>query len=123
MWIILSGIGFLFLLIFSLPVIAVFKEIYEKKLSIQKTILERLDRIMADANELVQKLNAVAAQQEKTKGEITNLQGSVDGLKQQIKDLQDQLGSGSTITPELIAAVDAVALKAQEVDDLIPDLP
>ena len=42
-------------------------------------------------------------------------------LKEQIQELQALLGDGSDASPELVAAVEALAAQAQVVDDLVQD--
>lgn len=78
---------------------------------------------MATQSELAADLKAVLAQQQKTAGEITAVQKSVDDLKAQIVVLEGQINAGGTVTQELIDAVAAVKTQAQVVDDLIPDVP
>lgn len=83
----------------------------------------QLKHIMATQSELAADLKAVLAQQQKTAGEITAVQKSVDDLKAQIVVLEGQISAGGTVTQELIDAVAAVKTQAQVVDDLIPDVP
>lgn len=89
-----------------------------------KLILEKLETIMATQAEATAKLNEVLAQQQKTAGEITVVQTEVNTLKQTIVDLQAVIAAGNDqVSPELQAAIDAVAAQAQVVDDQIPDAP
>jgi hypothetical protein len=81
------------------------------------------DKLMATQAELVADLKAVLAQQQKTSGEITALQGSVDTLKAKIVELEAIIAAGGTVSQELVDAVAAVKAQAQTVDDQIPDVP
>lgn len=72
---------------------------------------------------LIDDLTAVRAQQEKTAGEIAALQASSNVLQATIVTLEEALAAAGTPSAELTAAVAAVKVQAQVVDDLIPDAP
>jgi hypothetical protein len=78
--------------------------------------------IMATQAELVIVLNDVVLQQKKTVEEIKSVQAAVDTLKEDIAELEKIIADG-IVGPELAAAVEAVKVQAQVVDDQIPDLP
>lgn len=86
-------------------------------------ILNKLDKIMASQAEQAAILREVEAQQKKTSGEITVLQGSVDTLNAKIVALEEVIAAGGEATQELTDAVAAVKAQAQVVDEQIPDLP
>lgn len=89
-------------------------------------IIERVDKIMATQAEVTAKLQAVLAQQNKTAAEIQDVQAGVDKLNAKVAELQAIIDAGNTggqVSPELQAAVDAVVQEAQNVDNLIPDMP
>lgn len=44
-------------------------------------------------------------------------------LLTKIQELQDAAANAGQVTPELQAAIDAVATQAGKVDDLVPDAP
>ena len=90
---------------------------------IQKQLSQLKDIIMASRDEIVQKLDAVNAQQQKTLGEIQGLQTKVNELNSTIEELKAVIAAGGDIPQEVSDAVDRVAAKAQEVDDAIPDVP
>lgn len=81
----------------------------------QKRIEVLLEKIMATQQELTTKLNAVTDNLKKVGAETTTLLAKVEELKTTI--------ASGTVTPELQAAVDAVAAQAKVVDDLVPDAP
>lgn len=92
--------------------------------SLLKLILEKTETIMATQAEATAKLQEVLAQQQKTAGEIGVVQTEVNTLKQTIEDLKAVIAAGNDqVSPELQAAIDAVAAQAQVVDDQIPDAP
>lgn len=73
---------------------------------------------------LINDLNAVKAQQEKTSGEITALKESSNTFQATIATLEAELAAMGTAGPSqgLIDAVAAVKAQAQHNDDLITDL-
>lgn len=80
-----------------------------------RQIHQKLDIIMATQIELTAKINAVNTQLQKisressaTLAKVTELQVIIDGMDE--------------VTPELQAAVDALAAQVQAVDDLTPDI-
>lgn len=76
---------------------------------------------MATEAELIADLQAVKAKQDKTKGEIIALQGSMNTLQATIVTLEEALAAAGTPSQALADAVAAVKQSAQETDDLIPD--
>jgi prefoldin subunit 5 len=76
---------------------------------------------MATELELIADLQAVAAKQEKTKGEIRAIQASMDTLQATIVTLEEALAAAGNPSQALVDAVAAVKQGAQETDDLIPD--
>lgn len=92
--------------------------------AVTKTDLQEMEkRIMASQKEIADGLKLVAEQQQKTIGEINTLQGEVTTLKGKITELEKIISEGGEVTPELLAAFEAVKAQAQKVDDEIPDLP
>ncbi len=81
-----------------------------------KTILSNQEELMATQADLVKQLTAVKDELVKVGAETTNLVKAV-------ADLQAVIANGPAVTPELQAAVDAVAAQAKVVDDLVPDAP
>lgn len=77
---------------------------------------------MTTQSELLASLNEVLSKQNKTFGEIQLVQESVTALKAQVADLQSQITQGGLVTPELEALVASIRAKADEVDNLIPDV-
>ena len=72
---------------------------------------------MADTQaQVAQKLTELNTQVQKIGTETT-------ALKQNVQDLKDALANQANVTPELQAAVDALAAQVQTVDDLVPDAP
>lgn len=70
--------------------------------------------------EATEKLNTISTQLTKVGGETTTLLTNVADLKKALEDAQN---AGGAITPELEAAISAVAAQAKTVDDLVPDAP
>jgi len=63
----------------------------------------------------------------KTNETLVKVSNETDALLAEIAKLQAALdaagGPGGTITPELAAAVDATAARANAIDNLVPDVP
>ena len=78
-------------------------------------LLEKADKIMATQAELATQLNTIKTQLVKVGTETTTLLTKIEELKQVVLN--------QPVTPELQAAVDAVAAQAKVVDDLVPDAP
>jgi septal ring factor EnvC (AmiA/AmiB activator) len=72
-----------------------------------------LEKIMATQAELTTQVQAIGATLTKIGTETTALLAKIDELNAVI--------AAGTVTPELQAAVDAVAAQAHVVDDLVPD--
>jgi hypothetical protein len=68
--------------------------------------------------EAVDKLTATNETLVKVSNETDSLLTEIETLK---KALADAGGPGGTITPELAAAVEAVGVRAQSIDELVPD--
>jgi outer membrane murein-binding lipoprotein Lpp len=79
-------------------------------------LLNQGDMLMATMKEVTDKLTALA-------GQVGKIDTEVQGLKALVATLQTTIANGPPITPELQAAVDAVAAAVQRVDDEIPDAP
>ena len=80
------------------------------------TILERTQEIMSTQAEAAAALQAVATQLDKVKGETTALVAEVQALK-------DAATNADTVSPDLQAAIDAVASRTASIDGLVTDLP
>lgn len=78
---------------------------------------------MTTQAEIVAQLDAVLAQQQKTAGEIGQVQAGVDVLKQQVSDLEAIIAGMAVgeASAELVAKVAEVSAQAQVIDNLIPD--
>jgi hypothetical protein len=63
----------------------------------------------------------------KTNETLVKISNETDSLLREIETLKQELanagGPGGTITPELAAAVDAVGVRADSIDQLVPDVP
>lgn len=77
-----------------------------------------LEDVMTTQNELVTQITALTATVAKIGTETTFLKESVAALQTQLAEAG---GAGGTITPELQAAVEALAAQIQVVDALVPD--
>lgn len=85
------------------------------KLSIKLDVLTHLGvRSMATQKEVADQLKDVTAKLSKIGTETGTLLTKIEELKAVIE-------AGGNVTPELQAAVDALAAQAQVVDDLVPD--
>ena len=80
------------------------------------TILQRLESIMATQAEAAAQLATIAGTLDKVSGETTALLNEVQTLK-------DAAANAGNVTPELQAAIDAVASRAAAIDALVPDAP
>lgn len=78
-----------------------------------KSINERLKFIMATQAQLAAQLTAIAVQAEKAKAEVLAKLGA----------LQTALENAGSTTPEVDAAVAALAAAVQATDDIVPDVP
>lgn len=78
------------------------------------TILTQLENILMKQSEGAAALVAVATTLDKVSGETTQLLVEVQTLK-------DLLGQADEVSPELQAAIDAVASRAAAIDALVPD--
>jgi hypothetical protein len=63
----------------------------------------------------------------KTNETLVKISNETDSLLTEIATLKQELadagGPGGTITPELAAAVEAVGVRADSIDQLVPDVP
>lgn len=73
----------------------------------------KLEKIMATQAELITQINNINQQLTKVGQETSTLLTKIDELKQVI--------AAGPVSPELQAAVDALAHQAQVIDDLVPD--
>ena len=84
-----------------------------------KRILSRLENLMATQSELATQMATVTAVVQKVGTESAATLALVTALQKQIANL---LANGGNVTPELQAAVDALAAQIKVVDDLVPDV-
>lgn len=80
-------------------------------------LLTKVIRIMDTQAQAVEALKNVAATLDKVKDESTGLLVEIATLK----DLANQ--AGQSVSPELAAAIQAVADRAAAIDALVPDAP
>lgn len=52
---------------------------------------------------------------------VAKIGNETSALQQKVKDLQDAAANQDNASPELVAAVEAVAAQLKVVDDLVPD--
>ena len=83
-------------------------------LSAVNKLVTNQEKLMATQAELTEQVKAISATLTKIGGETTT-------LLQKVSDLQAVIANGPPVTPELQAAVDALAAQAKVVDDLVPD--
>ena len=76
-------------------------------------IEHKLGQIMATQAEEAAKLTALSAQLSKANDEI----------QKAIADLKTALDAAGNTSPEVDAATDALTMKAQALDDIVPDAP
>ncbi len=81
------------------------------------SIIRKVTRIMTTQSEAAAALGTVAATLDKVSAETTSLLVEIATLK----DLA--AAAGQTVSPELQAAIDAVATRAAAIDALVPDEP
>lgn len=79
-------------------------------------ILQKLEQIMATQSEAAAALTGIATTLDKVSGETT-------ALLVEIQTLKDAAAAAANVTPELQAAIDAVAQRAAAIDALVPDAP
>lgn len=92
------------------------QRIEERLLRLDRNLLTNLRwsiDIMATQSEAAQQLTSVLAVLDKIGSETTELLAEVEELKAQ----------ATNVSPELQTAIDAVAERAQGIDDLVPDTP
>jgi len=88
-----------------------------------KTLTDKVGAIMATQDELNAALDNIVASETALKDAVTNVGNKLNDLAKQIKDLQDQLSAGSTVSQETMDKVSSIATgveeaKAQLVQDL-----
>lgn len=94
-------------------------------------LIERLDAIMTTQAEVTAALTAATQKLDAALSTLTKVSGETGALLVEIQTLKDLIASmGNTVSPELAAAVEAVASKAQAVADAatgidgqVPDEP
>lgn len=79
-------------------------------------IMQKLEQIMATQSEAAAALNGIATTLDKVSGETT-------ALLVEIQTLKDAATAAGDVSPELQAAIDAVASRAAAIDALVPDAP
>lgn len=77
------------------------------------SLINRLESIMTTQAQLAAQLTALAAQADKAKAEILA----------KFADLQAAIDAAGNTTPEVDAALAALATSIQATDDLVPDAP
>lgn len=82
-----------------------------------------ITKLIMTTQEAVDQLKAVAAQQQKSIGEIGALQDESNAQALRIKDLEEIINAGGEVSTELATALAAVVSGQQAVDDKIPDPP
>jgi len=101
---------------FKCKVLQKLKRIEEQQgrvLATLDALCERMETIVATQKEMADQLKAVGDKLTKIGAEISTLQTKVEELK----------AAAENASPELQAAVEAVAQQAQVLDDLNPDAP
>lgn len=88
-----------------------------------REIKAAIKTIQMTQQEAAEQLQAVAAQQQKSIGEIDALQTESTAQGQRIKDLEAIINAGGEVSPGLATALAAVVAGQQAVDDKIPDAP
>lgn len=86
--------------------------------SILATISKQLQAILMTSQEAVTALTGVNTELVKVGAETSTLVQNVADLTKALADAQ---ASGGNVTPELEAAINAVAAQTKTVDDLVPD--
>ncbi len=75
------------------------------------SIQQRLDKIMSTQAELAAALVSLKEQTDKSFTEIIA----------KIAELEEALNNAGTVSPEVLAALDALKVSVQRVDDIVPD--
>jgi uncharacterized coiled-coil protein SlyX len=92
------------------------KALLNQVLSGLHQIKHQQEIIVATQQEMVTKLNDIGV-------ELNKVGAETDALLQKIAELQAAVDAQPNATPELEAAVAAVAAQAKVVDDKVPDAP
>jgi septal ring factor EnvC (AmiA/AmiB activator) len=91
-----------------------------------KRILDAIAQFKEHLMDGIQQLNddlvAIKAYQSKTFEEIQATKATVTTLQATIADLEAQLGAAN-VPPSLLALAASARVQAQQIDDLLPDLP
>lgn len=80
---------------------------------IPASIEERLDQLMTTQTQLAEQLAALAAQADKARAEVVA----------RIAALEEALANSGEVSPEVMAAFDALKVAVQATDDIVPDAP
>ncbi len=83
-----------------------------------QTINQKLDKIIMTQTEAVTALTGINTELVKVGTETATLVTNVADLTKALADAQ---AAGGNVTPELEAAINAVAAQTKTVDDLVPD--
>src|SRR5439155_18533027 len=86
---------------------------------VKEQLLEQqgiLNKIMATQTDAAVQLAGI-------KDDLVKVAAETQGLLDAVAALQAAAASAANVTPELQAAIDAVASQAKTVDDLVPDAP
>ena len=92
------------------------RQLLRDVLSRLNSLAKQMEKSMATQAELTAQVQAISATLTKIGTETSTLLTKIDELKAVI-------AAGPPVTPELQAAVDALAAQAKVVDDLVPDAP
>jgi|GEM_PF-5622404 len=91
-------------------------------------LTQKANQIMSTQTEAAELLNATVAKLDAVAVEVDKIGTETDGLQKEIQDLKDAAGSQGNITPELQAAIDAIAARGESlaakvaaVDAKVPD--
>lgn len=72
--------------------------------------------IMSNQSDITAQLNSLTAQ-------VSKIGTETSATLQKVVDLQAIIDSGSDVSPEVQAAIDALKVQVQKTDDLVPDAP
>lgn len=83
-----------------------------------KSLETQMEDMQMQISELAASLQELADQGTKVKAEVTE---KIDGMQTQIDDLKAQLEAGAVVPAEAVSVLDALKVKLQEIDDIVPD--
>ncbi len=89
----------------------------------RESIDRKLNTLIWQGRKLMATQAELAEQVKKIGDSITKIGTETTTLLAKIDELNAIITNGPAVTPELQAAVDAVAAQAKVVDDLVPDAP